>query len=124
MQNKNFTLDGSGKATITAPCPCEAVDLYITGATPHTFTFAYALRPDEGPILAVGGADASGMPDPSKAGQPIGDAISAAQWSANYFEFKAESGRFKPWAAGEVVGFVVGTAADVVVVRPRRPGGS
>ncbi len=55
MQNKNFTLDGSGKATITAPCPCEAIDLYIVGATPHTFTFQYALRPDEAPILAVAG---------------------------------------------------------------------
>src|SRR6266849_2537375 len=111
MQNKNFTLDGSGKATITAPCPCEAVDLYIVGATPHTFTFQYAARADE-------------VAQSEQSGKGVGDPISAAQWSANYFEFKAESGRFKPWNTGEVIGFVVGTATEVVVVRPRRTGGS
>ncbi len=63
MQNKNFTLDGSGKATIVSPCPCEAVDLYIAGATPHTFTFQYAARADE-------------VAQPEQAGKGVGDAIS------------------------------------------------
>lgn len=108
MQNKNFTLDGSGKATITAPCPCEGVDIICLT---HTFTFAYAARGDE-------------VAQPEQANKPLGDAISAAQWSATYFEFKAEGPRSKPWNTGDTIGFVVGTAADVVGVRPRRPGGS
>jgi hypothetical protein len=110
MQNKSFTLDGSGKAKIVAPCPCEAVDIICAA---HTFTFQYARRADE---IQTG--------TNQTAGDAIGDATSAAQWSATYFEFRAESSRFKPWNTGDVIGYILGTAADAVGVRPRRPGGS
>jgi hypothetical protein len=107
MQNKSFTLDGSGLGTIKAPCPCEAVDIIDVSA----FTFQYAARADE-------------VAQPEQASKAIGDAVAAAQYTATYFEFKAESPRFKPWNTGDTIGFVVGTAAHTVGVRPRRPGGS
>jgi hypothetical protein len=120
MQNQNVVLDGTGKATVKASCPAEAFEFYCLA---HTFTFQYALRADEAPTLATG-PNSSGTPDPSKAAQPNGDAVSAEPWTATLFKFIAESARNKPWAAGETVGFLVGTAADTIVCRPRRAGGS
>src|SRR5260370_36829286 len=122
MQNQNVGIDGSGKATVKAQCSAEAFEFY-PGA--HTFTFQYALRPDEAPILAVGGANASGAPDPSKANQPNGDAAAAevtGTVAARPWKFIAESARFKPWNTGHTVGFLVCTAADVTLVRPGLPG--
>ena len=121
MQNQNLVLDGTGKATVKASCPAEAFEFLATA----TFTFQYAVRADEAPILATAGANASGVPDSSRTGQPIGDAATAevtvttAQW-----KFIAETARFKAWAVGDVVGYLVGTAGATVTCRPRRTGGS
>jgi len=122
MQNAKLTLDGGGNGTVKAPCPCESVDIICLTAT---FNFQFARRPDEAPILAVGGANASGVPDPSQANLGIGDAVAAAQISATYFEFKADGPRFKPWNTGDTIGFITGGGASSVIgIRPRRPGGS
>jgi len=94
--------------TVRATCPSEAIE-FIQNA--HTFSFQFAWRVDE-------------TNNPNQVGQPIGDAASAEQISATDFRFVAETARFKPWAVGDVIGFLVGTNGDVVVARPRRPGGS
>lgn len=95
MQNKLLILSGGGLGNVTAPCVTEAVDLISTA---HTFTFQFA--------------DGNG--------NAIGDPVNAAQISATYFEFKADSGgKGFTWAAGQVIGFIVGTAADNIGIRPR-----
>lgn len=97
MQGKNLTLSGAGLGTVVAPCACEAVDIISVA---HTFTFQYA--------------------DGTSAANPIGDAVSAAAYSATYFEFKADNGgKGFAWAAGQTIGYIVGTAADVIGIRPR-----
>src|SRR5713101_6107492 len=105
MQNQNVTMTGN-PAAVKATCPCEAIEFTCGTAT---FTFQYATRADE-------------TNNPNQVGQPLGDASSAEQVSATDFRFVAETARFKPWAVGDVIGFLVGTNGDVVVARPRRPG--
>ncbi|SRR6266481_4823739 len=106
MQNQNVVLDGSGKATVKATCPSEAFEFY-SGA--HSFTFQYGLRSDE---IPQGGSQT--------AGQAQGDAAAAEAISATDFKFIAETARGKPWAVNDVVGYLVGTAADVIACRPRQ----
>lgn len=114
MQNKNFTLDGSGKATIVAPCSCDEIEIYCSA---HTFTFQYAVRGDEAPAMVDG-------PQKPTKGDALGDASSAEAYATTLFKFVADSPRGAPWKAGDIIGYVVGTAADVVVVRPRKAAGS
>jgi hypothetical protein len=110
MQNQNITLDGTGKATVKATCPAEAFEFY-SGA--HSFTFQFGLRGDE---IPQGGNQTPGM--------ATGDAAAAEVLGTTEWKFIAETSRNKPWAVNDIVGYLVGTAADVIVCRPRRPGGS
>ncbi len=86
---------GSGLGTVKAPCACEAVDIISVA---HGFSFQYA--------------DVNGV--------AIGDAVNAAAYTTTYFEFKADNGgKGFCWAAGATIGFITGTAADVIGIRPR-----
>ena len=107
MQNQNIAMTGS-PVTVKATCPAEAIEFTCGTAT---FTSQYATRADE-------------TNNPNQVGQPIGDAASAEQVSATDFRFVAETARFKPWTAGDVVGFLNGANGGMVAARPRRPGGS
>ena len=106
MQNQNIVM-GRSAVAVKATCPCEALE-FTCGAT---FTFQYAVRADE-------------TNNSNQVGQPVGDASSAEQVNATGFRFEAETARFKPWAAGDIVGFLNGANGGVVAARPRRPGGS
>src|SRR5260221_5507914 len=52
-------------------------------------TFQYASRADEVPPAQPG--------EQSRAPQPAGDAVSAAQSAATYLQVTADSSRLKPW---------------------------
>jgi hypothetical protein len=106
MQNGSLTLNGSGAATVVAPCPCEAVDIYSIA---HTFSFQYANAND----------------NDANVGNPQGAVAPALQQqAAATFLFRAESGRDLPWGAGQTIGFITGgTSADTIYVVPKRTGG-
>jgi hypothetical protein len=107
VQNQNVTMTGNSVA-VKATCPVEAIEFTCGTAT---FTFQYATRADE-------------TSNPNQVGQPLGDAGAAEQVSATDFRFVAETARFKPWAVGDVIGFLNGANGGVIAARPRRPGGS
>lgn len=96
MQNKSLALSAGGAGTVVAPCVCEAVDIISVAAT---FQFQYA--------------DGNG--------NPIGDPVSAAAYSATYFEFKADNGgKGFCWQQGQTIGFITGgQVSGTIGIRPR-----
>src|SRR5258708_6152351 len=113
MQNQNLVLASTSPTPVVAQCACEGMEMYSTA----TFTFQFATRASEVP-------PAGQTQGQNVAAQPNGDASTAESITATDFKFIAESARNQPWAKGETIGFVVGVNAQVIVCRPRRPGGS
>jgi hypothetical protein len=108
MQGQIVAMTGSA-VNIPAPCACEGFRIYSLA---HTFTFQWVTRASE-----LSGT--SGVP----AGQAAGQALFAESYSATDFWIEIPAPNGNPFQAGEVIGIAIGTNADVLYIRPIRPGG-